>query len=172
MALEKQIRDLLIEDIRKRIIQESIPRIILCLGRLTDDQVWRKPNNNSNSIGNLVLHLNGNVRQWILSGIFREKDDRDRDYEFSFKGPSPKKSLVELLENLAKDTKVALNQITAEMLVEARTVQGFEETVLSILIHVTEHFSYHTGQIAFYTKILRDEDLGFYADFDLNIKSD
>ena len=172
MALEKEIRNLLVEDIKKRIILESIPRILLCLNRLTDDQVWRKPNNNSNSIGNLILHLNGNVRQWLLSGIFREKDDRDRDYEFSFKGPSPKKSLVELLEKLALDTKAALNQINPEMLVESRKVQGFEETVLSILIHVTEHFSYHTGQIAFYTKTLRDEDLGFYAEFDLNVKSD
>jgi uncharacterized damage-inducible protein DinB len=171
MSKETQINALLIQDIKKRLFQESVPRIVKCLGLLADDQIWKHPNEHSNSIGNLVLHLNGNVRQWVLSGIFGEKDERDRDAEFSFEGPTPKKNLIELLDRLREETMEALDKISSEMLVEERKVQGFNETVISILVHVTEHFSYHTGQIAFYTKILLDTDLGFYSDYDLNIKT-
>lgn len=171
MSNAKDIHRLLTGDIKKRLFEESIPRIIKCLGELADDQIWKHPNESSNSIGNLVLHLNGNVRQWILSGIFDEKDDRDRDAEFSFEGPTPKQNLISLLNKLEEDISPALDKITPDMLAEERTVQGFNESVISILIHVTEHFSYHTGQIAFYTKLLLDCDLGFYSDYDLNIKS-
>lgn len=171
MDIEQEINKLLILDIKKRIFQESIPRINKCLGLLADDQIWKHHNEHSNSIGNLVLHLNGNVRQWILSGIFGEKDERDRDAEFSFEGPTPKKNLMELMSQLEKETSIMLAKIKPKMLIERREVQGFDESVLSILIHVTEHFSYHTGQIAFYTKILLDCDLGFYNDYDLNTKS-
>jgi len=172
MELAQGIKELVVQDVKRRIAEESIPRIQKCIHLLTDDQIWRKPNKHSNSIGNLILHLEGNVRQWLLSGIFKAKDDRDRDLEFSFNGPTPKQYLDKKLEQLAMETMEALNEITAEMLMESRSVQGFNETVTSILIHVTEHFSYHTGQIAFYTKLLINDDLGFYADFDLNEKSE
>ena len=172
MELADGIKQLLIQDVKRRIANESIPRIQKCITLLTDDQIWRKPNKHSNSIGNLILHLEGNVRQWLLSSIFKTNDDRDRDLEFNFSGPTPKKYLSDKLEQLATDTTDALEEITVDMLVESRMVQGFNETVTSILIHVTEHFSYHTGQIAFYTKLLNNEDLGFYADFDLNEKTE
>lgn len=167
----EEINKLLTEDIKKRLFAESIPRIIKCLDLLADDQIWNRPNEHSNSIGNLVLHLNGNVRQWVLSGIFNKQDERDRDAEFSFEGPTPKQNLINLLNELENDISVAIDNIDAGMLTETRLVQGFHETVISILIHITEHFSYHTGQIAFFTKLLLNCDLEFYKDYDLNIKS-
>lgn len=172
MDLANQIRDLLIEDIKVRFFDESFPRIAQCLNSLSDSEVWKKPNANSNSIGNLVLHLDGNIRQWLLSGIGNQGDKRIRDLEFSEKGPIPKKLLLDKLNQLEIDCKSVFNNITKEDLIIEKNIQGFKTNVTSILIHITEHLSYHTGQIAFYTKLLKNIDLKFYGDLDLNVHND
>jgi uncharacterized damage-inducible protein DinB len=168
MDLANQITELLIKDIKVRFLDESFPRIAQCLSSLSDAEIWKKPNSNSNSIGNLVLHLEGNIRQWLISGIGTQADKRIRDLEFSEKGPIPKKVLLDKLNQLGNDCKSVFDSITKEDLIIEKNIQGFETNVTSILIHITEHLSYHTGQIAFYTKLLKDIDLEFYGDLDLN----
>lgn len=161
------ITQALIEEVNFRLFEESVPRIKNCLDRLPDDKIWWRPNGTSNSIGNLVLHLCGNVRQWIVSGVGEEKDVRRRSEEFSEKGPVSRNQLLELLNALEPDVRKILSGVTPEELLRVKPVQVYEHTVLTMLIHVTEHFSYHTGQIAWITKMLTDEDLGFYAGEDL-----
>ena len=168
MDLANQLRDLLIKDVKLRFFEESFPRIRQCLALLTEEQIWQRPNMNSNSIGNLVLHLEGNVRQWLISGIGLVKDERLRDLEFTEKGPLQTKELLDKIDRLERDALPVFDQITKGDLILDKTIQGFETNVLSILIHITEHLSYHTGQIAFYTKQLLDMDLKFYGDMDLN----
>lgn len=157
----------LLREVEYRLFKESIPRIENCLSRLTDEQIWWRPNENTNSIGNLVLHLCGNVRQWILSGIAQEPDLRRRSEEFSTTGPIPKNQLLKQLTALEPEVRRVLAQVDADKLMQVQPVQIYEHTVLSMLVHVTEHFSYHTGQIAWITKYLTDQDLGFYAGQDL-----
>lgn len=157
----------LIKEVNFRLFDECIPRIKNCLGRLTEDQIWWRPNEASNSIGNLVLHLCGNVRQWIISGVGSQEDVRRRSEEFNATGPLPSKTLIELMEQLELDVRPVLADVTAEDLLRIKPVQVYEHTVLTMLVHVTEHFSYHTGQIAWITKMLTSEDLGFYAGQDL-----
>jgi len=171
MTLSNQIRDAIISDIKIRIFDECFPRIHQCLHLLSNDQIWHRPNDNSNSIGNLILHLCGNIRQYFISGIGEKKDVRERSLEFSEKGPLPKEHLQDLMDTLLTDIKVVLENVKSEDLIAIRKVQGFTMTVTSILIHVTEHLSYHTGQIAFYTKQVKDVDLKFYGDMDLNVRS-
>nr|WKN39616.1 DinB family protein [Tunicatimonas sp. TK19036] len=158
----------LIREVRRRIIMESVPRIKKCLHQLNKEQIWHRPNEQTVSVGNLVVHLCGNVRQWILSGIDGQPDQRQRDQEFAETGPVSTEKLIRDMDSLMAEVDEALSRITPAMLVEKRQVQGFEESVLAILIHVTEHFSYHTGQITYYVKSTHNIDMQYYAGVDLN----
>lgn len=158
----------LIEEVKRRIIEESVPRIKKCLGQLTEEEIWHRPNENVVSVGNLVLHLCGNARQWILSGLGNHPDHRQRDEEFDTKGPLSTSALIQSLDELAVAIAQVLGQATPETLVASRVVQGFEETGISILVHVTEHFSYHTGQITYYVKTRKNIDLQYYGGQNLN----
>jgi len=154
---------LMIQQFRLRIFDESYPRILKCLDLLNEDQVWERPNEQLSSVGNLVLHLAGNMRQWINSGLGGHEDTRKRDREFLESSRCSKWKLKLLLEDLKLGVEVILNMLTAEDWVKVRKVQVFEESGLSILVHVMEHFSYHTGQITWQTKMLTNVDTKYYG---------
>jgi uncharacterized damage-inducible protein DinB len=162
MALEEQIKNALSDEILHRLYVESVPRILKCLDQLTIEQIWWRPNESSNSIGNLVLHLCGNVSQWISSGLGGYPDHRIRQQEFDQQGMMSKEQLSNILVTTMEQAKPIIRAIPVTELLSKRPVQTFEETGLSILVHVTEHFSYHTGQIAYITKMLSNKPLGFY----------
>lgn len=154
-----------------RVYEEGCYRIEKVLGLLTEEEVWYQPNEQANSVGQLVLHLCGNVTQWIGSGVGQQEDIRERDLEFAPAEKISKADLIVRLHALRPITDAALSILEKEEdLLVQRTVQGFDETIASIIIHVIEHFSYHTGQIAIIAKYLKGMDLGFYADMDLNVK--
>lgn len=159
--------DALLKEVKHRLYVECLPRIRACLGKLTETQVWWRPNAQSNSIGNLVLHLNGNVRQWILTGLGGMEDTRRRQAEFDAHGQISVETLLHTLNATMQDILPVIDAVTPNDLLRKRPVQTFEESGLTILVHVTEHFSYHTGQIAWITKMLTAEDLGFYKDVPL-----
>lgn len=165
-----QIHQGMIDEFERRVMGESIPRIKKCLDLLNEKEVWHRPNENIVSIGNLILHLCGNARQWILSGVGGQIDHRDRDSEFEEKGPIAKAQLVVQMNQLAEELRIVLHALKPQDLLEKRPVQIYEETVLSMLIHVIEHFSYHTGQITFITKWLKNVDTQYYGGIDLNKK--
>ena len=160
--------DLIKQQAKFRINEESIPRILKCLSMLNIDEVWRKPNENTNSIGNLILHLEGNATQWILSTFTDHTDQRNRDYEFETTEKLSIEILTERLNNLKNKLEVCFNNLDENRLISTYTVQCFNETGVSILIHVIEHFSYHTGQITLLTKLLTNKATNFYEDLDLN----
>lgn len=153
-------------------LEENTPRIEKCLELLTEEEAWQRPNSESNSIGNLILHLCGNIRQYIISSLGKNTDSRDRDLEFSQEGGLPKEELLRKLQIIIHESVQILSMIDAADLLEVKSVQGFELSGIGIIIHVVEHYSYHTGQIAFYTKQLKSQDLGFYEDMDLNVKNE
>lgn len=169
MNLSNQIKDLLIEDVRVRIFDECFPRIKQCLGELKTEEIWHKPNEQSNSIGNLVLHVCGNLRQYVLSGLGKQNDYRNRDAEFSNVDGMVAAELIQKMDALQKEMDAVLLRISDQDLIQPKNIQGFKLNTISVLIHVTEHLSYHTGQIAFYTKLLKNIDLKFYGDLDLTI---
>ena len=149
-------------------IHENTPRIEKCLNELSEEDIWRKPNASSNSIGNLVLHLCGNITQYIIASLGHKKDNRNRGLEFSSLDRYNKWMLISKLKTTIDLSVDILNQLTEADLMEVRRVQCFDLSGIGIIIHVTEHYSYHTGQIAFWTKILKDKDLQFYGAADLN----
>lgn len=142
--------------------EDFLPKIERCLERLGDEQIWWRPNDQSNSIGNLVLHLCGNARQWIVCGVGGAADTRNRDAEFAQRETIPRRELQSLLQGTLTDVDNALGQFDPERLLERRTIQGRDVSVLEAILHVVEHFSMHTGQILMLTKMLTNADLAFY----------
>ena len=138
-------------------------RVETCLGKLTPDQIWMRGAENQNAVGNLVLHLNGNLRQWILTGIGGAPDARVRDEEFSARGGMEPEALGRLLRGAVDEALVIIRSLPPERLTERTTIQGHDVTLLEAIFHVVEHFSGHTSQIIFVTKMLTGEDLGFYS---------
>jgi len=145
-----------------------LPRIHKCLGLLREEEIWLRPNAETASVGNLVLHLCGNVRQYILAGLGGAPDHRQRQAEFDEQGPLPTADLVARLTGLMEEVDRTLDRIDPASLLTIRRVQGHDESGLSILVHVVEHFSYHVGQISYFVKTRHAVDLGYYAGADLN----
>jgi len=141
---------------------EYLPKIERCLEQLTDAQMWFRPNEASNSIGNLVLHLCGNARQWIVSGVGDSPDRRDRDSEFRQRKIIPNVELLELLRTTINEVEQVLADLDSNVILERRTIQGKDVELLEAIFHVTEHFSMHTGQIILLTKMLAQTDMKFY----------
>ncbi len=163
-----EYRELLVQEVRRRLMDENVPRIKQCLAELTTEEIWYRPNENSNSVGNLVLHLCGNVRQWLLSGLGGYTDNRRRKQEFDERGPFPTSILLRHLDELMEETDKVLNKLTAEKILQPVEVQGFTETGVSILMHVVEHFSYHTGQITYYVKWRKNINTAYYSGINLD----
>jgi uncharacterized damage-inducible protein DinB len=142
--------------------EDYLPKIERCLELLTDEQIWWRANPQSNSIGNLLLHLSGNVRQWIVCGLGGAPDKRDRDSEFAERDPIPRDELLARLKQTLGEADAALAKFDADKLLEKSLIQGCEVTALSAMFHVVEHFSMHTGQIILMSKMFAEVDLGFY----------
>jgi uncharacterized damage-inducible protein DinB len=157
-----QSLDRIFLDFSQKKLRQLAARIEDCLDRLTTEQVWARGHENENAIGNLALHLGGNVRQWIISGIGGKPDIRERDKEFSARGELEPAQLATRLKAVVDEAAVVISETTAGRLSERVTIQNYDITVLEAIAHVVEHFSQHTGQIIFATKMLTGEDLGYY----------
>lgn len=149
-----------------RRLREGQERIHQCVGLLDDDQLWHRPNASVVSVGNLVLHLAGNVGQWINATLGGAPDGRQRQLEFD----TPFLDRRALLDRLDSTLVRALDVIAGLMQADLErtwNVQVYRETGLGIVIHVVEHFNYHVGQITLHTKLMRDLDTGYYKGQDL-----
>lgn len=144
-------------------LEQLCRRIETCIDKLTPEQIWTRHGENENAPGNLVLHLTGNVRQWILSGVGGAPDIRERDREFDARGGLEISGLKEGLRSTVDSAATLIRSLPPERLTVRTRIQGHDVTVLEAILHVVEHFSGHTGQIIFVTKFLTGEDLGFYA---------
>jgi uncharacterized damage-inducible protein DinB len=147
---------------RQLLKSEYLPKLERCLNILTDEQVWWRANPESNSIGNLCLHLAGNARQWIVSGLGDEIDGRARQHEFDERAIVPRSELLSSVRETLQDVDAVLAKFDLDRCLEQHEIQGTKVTALEAIFHVTEHFSMHTGQIILLTKMLSQRDLGFY----------
>ncbi len=129
---------------------------------LSEEQVWARGSENENAVGNLMLHLAGNVRQWILSGAGGKADVRVRDREFSARSGVSKQDLLERLEGVVNEAAEVIGGLTADRAMEKIRVQNYEVTVLEAVYHVVDHFAQHTAQIVFATKMMTHQDMEFY----------
>jgi uncharacterized damage-inducible protein DinB len=131
---------------------------------LPADALWWRANSTSNSVGNLLLHLNGNVRQWIVGGVGGSTVTRDRAGEFAAQSGATADALLADLDRALDEVDAVLARLTAEDLTSSRTIQGRELTVLEAIYHVVEHFSLHLGQIILVAKLHAPGAVKFYED--------
>lgn len=165
--LDQSFLNLFVSEIKRRLFEESQVRIERCLNELSEADIWWRPNENSNSVGNLVLHLCGNARQWILAGLGGASDQRRRQAEFDERGPISRAELIQKLHDVMREIDEVLDRLKTEDLERSIVVQSFDETGLSVLIHVVEHFSYHVGQMAYIVKARLDKQTNFYGGINL-----
>ncbi len=148
-----------IDQSRTYLNSDYLPKIRRCVREIPDTELWWRPNPRSNSIGNLLLHLVGNVREWVVGGIGGEPSTRDRQTEFDADGMFDRQALPDRLEGALRDADRVLATLSAESLLEHRLIHGRGVSVLEALYHVVEHFGMHTGQIIYIVKLRTDTDL-------------
>lgn len=153
---------------------DYMPKIERCLAEVGAADVWWRPNDASNSMGNLVLHLCGNVTQWIIGGVGQQAYARARQLEFDERGPIPVAQLRAKLQQVVTEAVAVIQAQDRVALVQRRRIQGYDVTVLDAIYHVVEHFSMHTGQIIALTKLRAGIDLALWTPPDraANLKSE
>ena len=144
-------------------LEEYRGRIDVCLGKLDEAQIWERGGENENAIGNLILHLAGNVRQWIVCSLGGIPVDRDRDSEFDARGGFTSAQLSHKLRETVDAASTIIERLTTEQLTRSYEVQIYKVSGVEAVFHVVEHFAHHAGQIIFVTKMLTATDLGFYS---------
>lgn len=137
---------------RRLMTSDYVPKIERCLDELADGDIWWRPNEASNSIGNLVLHLCGNVTMWILGGVGRLPFERDRQQEFDERRSIPAAELRSRLRGVVQRADEVMGAVGSDELLSRRQIQGYDVTVLEAIYHVVEHFGMHTGQIIMLSK--------------------
>lgn len=156
--------ELFLQFSRQKLLEQYWPRLRKAVEPLSLGQIWWRPNEASNSIGNLVLHLNGNVWQWIVASFNRLEDKRDRPAEFSATGDLSSSDLLARLGETIEEAGKVLARLRNEDLLATWHIQGYTVSGLAAVYQVVEHFGLHYGQIVYITKALEGRDLGFYRE--------
>ena len=151
-----------IEESRDFLSARYLPKIEKCFEQLSDEDIWWRPNEESNSLGNLVLHLEGNVREWMIGGVGGLSFERTRQQEFDERRVIPKEEVIERLRKIVAEADAVLANLNPMILTERRQIQGRDVPILRAVYHVIEHFSMHAGQIILLTKMRTGKDLHLY----------
>ena len=151
-----------INDSRDFLSAKYLAKIEKCLEQLSDEDVWWRAGEESNSVGNLILHIEGNVREWLIGGVGELPFKRVRQQEFDERKIIPGKELIENLRKTIKEADEVLVNLDLQILTKRREIQGRDVTVLHAIYHVVEHFSTHLGQIILLTKMRTGKDLQLY----------
>jgi hypothetical protein len=161
---DSELAAIFLESSRKTLLNQYWPRLRTCVEPMTVEQVWWRPNEASNSIGNLVLHLTGNVTQWLVTSFNKDEDNRNRPEEFAAHGGLTAAELLSRLGAAISQVEKVLNRLTVEELLATYDIQGYHVRGLDAVYHAIEHFGLHYGQISYITKSITAKDLGFYRE--------
>ena len=162
--------NLLLDEFKQNAIfrlEEGQRMIHLAFAKIGEEQLWKTPKSNGLSLGNQLLHICGNMTQYAIASLSELPDQREREKEFATKEGFAKAELLQQLDHTISLAISSINEASATQYTQLRKVQGFELSGVGVVLHAVEHFSYHVGQIAFWIKLLTEEDLGFYAQHDL-----
>ncbi len=145
----------------QKLAQQS-GQILRCAGLLSTAELWQRPNEHVNSVANLILHLTGNVTQWIVAGVGGAAFDRNRPAEFAARSGDPAAVILPPLERAVAEARRIIRACDAASLSQPRIIQGYSVLTVAAIFHVVEHFCFHTGQIIHATKWLKNVDLSLY----------
>ncbi|MGA3160264.1 MAG: DinB family protein [Terracidiphilus sp.] len=163
-AAPSDIPELFLEQSRHMLLEQCWPRLKACVESLTVEQLWWRPNEACNSIGNLLLHLNGNVREWLVTSFNRLEDNRNRPAEFNQRESISASALLDQLGATIQQASEVLARLTPTDLLARNEIQGYKVSGLEAVYHVVEHFAMHYGQVLYIVKTLHGKDLGFYIE--------
>ncbi len=147
---------------RHHLVVEYLPKITACVAQLSEEDFWWRASESENSVGNLLLHLTGNLRQWIITGIGGAPDTRVRQEEFDARGGRTKGEVLELFTATVNEVDRILLSFDVQRLTEVRHFQKWDHSCLHAISHVVEHVAQHMGQIIFITKLRNTTDLKFF----------
>lgn len=133
-----------------------------CLNQLTEEQVWFRTHETANSIGNLILHLAGNLNQWAVSGVGGQSDTRSREQEFAARGDTTKNELLVQLKVAVQDASEVIQSLSQDDWLKPLQIQGFQVNAYAAIAHTTSHFVGHTHQIIFITRMILGEHYQFH----------
>jgi uncharacterized damage-inducible protein DinB len=162
--MDAQLSAAFLSSARHYLGKEYRTKLRLAVAVLPTDRLWWRPNESSNSVGNLLLHLRGNVRQWLVGGVGGAAVTRNRAAEFAARHGGSASELLTDLESALDEVDAVLAGLTPERLLQRRIIQGRDVTVLDAIVHVVEHFSYHLGQIVLISKTFAPDEVRFYED--------
>jgi uncharacterized damage-inducible protein DinB len=162
--MDSQAGRLFLDRARYLFLTEYKTKIRLAVNALPEDSLWWRPNAESNSVGNLLLHLAGNVRQWMVGGVGGASDVRHRAAEFEAQSGPSRAELLATLDQVFANVERVMDGLTPEALLEHRTIQGRDITVLDAIFICVEHFSMHLGQIILIAKLRAPGSFQFYED--------
>lgn len=171
-GMHGELSGLFLEFSRTKLLGQYWPRLRACVEPLTEEQVWWRANEASNSIGNLVLHLNGNVGQWLVASFNKAEDKRNRPAEFAAREGMAPRALLERLGATMEQAAEVLTRLTEADLLARYEIQGYNVSGLDAVYQVVEHFGMHYGQIAYISKSLQGVDLGFYRELNKTGRAD
>src|SRR5579863_4928743 len=161
---ENPLAALFLEFSRKKLFGQYWPRLRECVAALNSEQIWWRPNEASNSVGNLLLHLDGNVRQWLVAAFNKQGDERNRPSEFAAQSGLSASELLDRLGATLDEASKVLDRLTIAELLAPYEIQGYHVRGLDAVYQVVEHFGLHYGQIIYITKSLSGKNLGFYKE--------
>lgn len=139
------------------LLDQAMIKIQHCLAQLNEDQIWWRPKPELNSVGNLCLHICGNLRQWGIVPLSDQEDTRQREEEFCENIRTPKKDLLSSLDSVVMESKALWLNVDEAKLLERTEVQGFGVNFMHAISHTSTHFVGHTHQIISLTRLqLRD----------------
>jgi len=147
-----------------------VPRLERALATLPRADLWWRPHDDALSFGTILLHLEGNVRQWIVSGLGKQPDDRDRAAEFAAQDGPPAEELLKRLAATVGAACEVIESLDEAALAATHRIQGNETDALTAVYHVVEHFSWHTGQATWIAKARAgaQHELAFFDDAAVN----
>lgn len=141
----------------------SRDRMVHCLRQLTDEQIWWRPNDQMNAAGNIVLHVCGNLRQWIVVNLTGQPDDRDRPAEFACREPIAGETLIAKLTATVDQAKAAIEGAEDAELLRVRFVQVAECTGMGAVWHSVSHLEGHAQEMIYITRLQRGEAYQFQS---------
>jgi uncharacterized damage-inducible protein DinB len=150
------LSDVALAALRSRITRILPTQIRSCVEELTEEQLWWRPNEQTNSVGNLVLHVSGSMRHYLSRSVGGIEYHRDRPAEFSERGPIPKAQLLAIFDETISQAASILDSFDTSRFLEPTDEQDYVPTIFDMIFNIAIHLATHTGQIVFITKMLNE----------------
>jgi uncharacterized damage-inducible protein DinB len=150
---DRTLDSTLLHLIRSRMVDDDPSQIGECLDVITDEDIWWRPDEKSNALGNIMLHLIGSNRLYIGYGVGARALERDRAAEFTARGNPRRDVVVDAWNETVHMMRQVFDALQPSQMMERTDRTGKTTTIASILLHASHHTAAHMGQVVWITKL-------------------